>query len=256
MASEKIEVTLSLAEATDLPALAEMNRLAYMQETISMIAFKNWPDETNMFNFFQSRIQQRMESPNTQIFKATTVTGEVVGFICWTLEPEKVFGKAELEAPALDPNGPTGKAMAQMESIGSIFNMEFIKSSAPEMQSMSKSIKGMKHYCGFAKIGQLLSTSLNRLDLSTFVVTPRYQGRGIGSELLGHCLEIADRDGLPTWLSSFPGSHHLYLRFGFEDVEYTDLDLNKWDHYRFRGFGIYRQYSMVRQPRISDSTTT
>src|ERR1700712_3357949 len=106
MASEKMEVSLSHAKTIDLPALAEINRLAYMQETISMIAFKNWPAETNMFNFFQSRIQHRMENPNTQIFKATTQTGEIVGFICWTLEHEKEFSEAAVEAPGLDLSDP------------------------------------------------------------------------------------------------------------------------------------------------------
>ncbi|KAE9377068.1 acyl-CoA N-acyltransferase [Stipitochalara longipes BDJ] len=235
MASEKIDVTLSHADITDLPVLTEINRLAYMQETISMIAFKNWPAETNMFNFFQSRIKARMETPNTQVFKAVTETGEIAGFVCWTLEPEKVIDEAAVELPGMDFDGPTGKAMQQMKEI---FNMEFIMASAPEMENMSNLIKGKKHYY-----------------LSTFVVTPKYQGKGIGSKLLQQCIEIADRDGLPAWLSAFPGSHNLYLRFGFEDMGHKDIDLNKWDHYRFRGFGIYRQYSMARQPKIKTLTT-
>ncbi|KAH8770569.1 acyl-CoA N-acyltransferase [Hyaloscypha finlandica] len=227
-----MEVTLSPADATDLPILAEMNRLVYMREAISMIAFKNWPAETNMFNFFQSRIKQLMETPNAYIFKATSETGEIVGFISCTLVHEKGGVEAGAKAPSPESNGPTSKAMGQMEDI---FNMEFIKGWAPVMESMKDLINGMKHYF-----------------LSTFVVTPKYQGKGIGSKLLGRCLEIADKDGLPTWLSALPGSHNLYLRFGFGDVGHNDVDLNKWDHHRFRGFGIYRQYSMMRQPKISN----
>jgi hypothetical protein len=105
MASESIEVTLSHADTTDLPALAEINRLAYMQETIAMIAFKDWPAETNMFNFFKARIKARMETPNTLVLKALTGTGEIAGFVCWTLEPEKVVDEAtaKLEACAKWP---------------------------------------------------------------------------------------------------------------------------------------------------------
>jgi len=249
MALESIEVTLSDADPTDLPVLAEINRLAYMAETISMIAFKKWPAETNMFNFFQSRIEARMKTPNTQVFKATTATGEIAGFICWTLELEKEIEKTGAEAPGPDPNGPTGKAMLQMQEI---FNMEFVMSSAPDIKNMGNFMKGKKHYCERSRPN--LSTLLKHLDLSTFVVAPKYQGRGIGSKLLDHCLEIADRERLPAWLSAFPGSHNLYLRFGFEDVEHQDIDLNKWDNYRFRGFGIYRQYCMARQPQTKTST--
>ncbi|PMD48407.1 acyl-CoA N-acyltransferase [Hyaloscypha variabilis F] len=234
MASESIEVTLSHADTTDLPALAEINRLAYMQETISMIAFKDWPAETNMFNFFQARIKARMETPNTLVFKALTGTGEIAGFVCWTLEPEKVVDEATAKL-GMGANGPTGKALLQMQEI---FNLEFIMAAAPEMENMGNLVKGQKHYY-----------------LSAFVVTPKYQRKGIGSKLLRHCLEIADRDVLPAWLSAFPGSHSLYLRFGFEDVEHQDIDLNKWDHYRFRGFGIYRQYFMARQPKTKTLTT-
>ena len=80
-----------------------------------------------------------------------------------------------------------------------------------------------------------------------------YQRKGIGSQMLRHCLDISDKAGLPTWLISFPGSHGLYLRFGFQDVEHIDTDLNEWDHFRFRGFGIYRSYAMLRQSKVSNT---
>lgn len=73
------------------------------------------------------------------------------------------------------------------------------------------------------------------------------QNEGIGSQLLQHCLGIADDAALPSWLISFPGSHGLYLRFGFEDVDNRDVDLNAWDDHKMRGFGVYRQYAMVRR---------
>jgi hypothetical protein len=160
MASDKMEVSLSQADATDLPALAEINRLTYMQETISMIAFKNWPAETNMFNFFQSRIQQRMETPNSQVFKATTETGEIVGFICWTLEHEREFSEVAVEAPGLDPNDPTAKALEPMKHV---FNMEFIKDAQGGVEALNKLIKGMKHYCEHSKPAKNNCSNQDRL---------------------------------------------------------------------------------------------
>lgn len=83
-------------------------------------------------------------------------------------------------------------------------------------------------------------------DVSAFAVEPRSQGKGIGSRLLKHCLDIADHASLQTRLISFPGSHSLYLRFGFRDIEYRDTDLGAWDRGKLRGYGLYRQYAMVR----------
>lgn len=85
------------------------------------------------------------------------------------------------------------------------------------------------------------------LDISAFAVDPTYQRQSIGSQLLKHCLDITDGSPLSTWLIAFPGSHSLYLRFGFKDVEHRDVDLNAWDNGNFRGYGIYRQYAMVRE---------
>jgi N-acetylglutamate synthase-like GNAT family acetyltransferase len=81
-------------------------------------------------------------------------------------------------------------------------------------------------------------------------VAPKYQNRGIGLQLLRYCLAIADREGLPSWLTSVPGSHGFYLRLGFEDVVVRDTDLNEWDGFRYRGYGIYRSCSMKRIPRL------
>ena len=63
-------------------------------------------------------------------------------------------------------------------------------------------------------------------DLSAFAVAPEFQRRGIGTRLLRHCLDIADRARLPAWLTSLPGSYGLYLRLGFRDIDHRDADLN------------------------------
>ena len=74
---------------------------------------------------------------------------------------------------------------------------------------------------------------------------------GTGDKQLRHCFEFAGRGGLPTWLSEFPCSRDFYLKMGFVKVEYADLDLNAWDKFRHRGYGMYRNYAMVRQPKGS-----
>jgi ribosomal protein S18 acetylase RimI-like enzyme len=48
-------------------------------------------------------------------------------------------------------------------------------------------------------------------------VDPLFQGRGLGAELMRHCLEIVDADRLPTYLESpNPRNVAFYERHGFE----------------------------------------
>jgi hypothetical protein len=57
---------------------------------------------------------------------------------------------------------------------------------------------------------------------------------------------MADQENIPTWLTAMPGSHALYLRYNFEDRCFFDVDLNRWDGGRCRGYGVYRSYAMFR----------
>ncbi|KAH9905748.1 acyl-CoA N-acyltransferase [Xylariomycetidae sp. FL2044] len=214
-----MDITITRATVDDVPAMAEINRQAYSQELPHRFAFNKTADDQFMVRFFTGRIASRLDDPQTEIFKAVdTATGQIMGFACWTRE------LAEGAAPP-----PTGKVLQSMPT--SYMNMDFIMATGAQMEQLSKCMKGEEHYY-----------------LSAFAVTPPLQGQGIGSRLLEHCLRLADQAVLPSWLISFPGSHSLYLRHGFADVDHADIDLNAWDRNRHRGFGIYRQYAMVRKP--------
>jgi ribosomal protein S18 acetylase RimI-like enzyme len=55
--------------------------------------------------------------------------------------------------------------------------------------------------------------------LGLIAVDPAYRGHGVGTRLLGHCLQYVDRDGLPAYLESTNAANlSLYRRFGFRDL--------------------------------------
>lgn len=235
-------LTITTASSDDLPALAEINRLAYCRETIAQFAFKDWPDDKNMFQFFKARLAERFEHPDTQVFKAVdTATDTISGFVCLTHEKGKQAGNGSQE-PSADIT-PTAKIMQQLPSY---MNQEFVLKSGAEIEEMRGLMGGGEHYCKCPPYWLFDGFSDGFADVSAFAVEPRCQGKGTGSQLLKHCLDIADQTRLQTWLISFPGSHGLYLRFGFKDVDYRDTDLGAWDKGRLRGYGVYRQYAMMR----------
>lgn len=88
--------------------------------------------------------------------------------------------------------------------------------------------------------------------MSSLAVHPKHHKKGLGTKLTERCHEIADKEGLPIYLTAFPGAHHLYLKWGYKDVEKFDVDLNAQGE-PYRGFGIYRSCSMIRYPKIKDT---
>lgn len=64
-----------------------------------------------------------------------------------------------------------------------------------------------------------------------------------------HCKAIADDAQLPTYLTAFPSVHDFHVRFRYENRKSFDVDLNEWSKKEMTGFGIYRNYGMVREIR-------
>ncbi|KAG6364632.1 hypothetical protein INS49_006235 [Diaporthe citri] len=115
-------VTITTAHPDDLPALAEINRLAYCRETTAQFAFKDWPDDASMLEFFKARLAERFENSGTQVFKAVDpATSTILGFVCLTLEQDKEAG-IESQEPALKIT-PTAKIMQQLPPY---LNHEFV----------------------------------------------------------------------------------------------------------------------------------
>ncbi|KAI3322679.1 acyl-CoA N-acyltransferase [Xylariaceae sp. AK1471] len=212
-------VTIEPADDKDLPVLAEINRRTFLQELPSNFAYKPSADDGHLVDFFLDRLTGRRDQPHTQLFKAVDQdTKKIYGFACWTRV------KVRDNKPA---SAPVVKKTPQLPPY---INAEFVIATGAEVKQLEDHMKGEEHYY-----------------LTAFAVDLDHQNKGIGSQLLKHCTQIADEAELPTWLVAFPQSHSLFLRHGFVDVDHRDTDLNAWDNNRFRGYGIYRAYAMVRR---------
>jgi GNAT superfamily N-acetyltransferase len=83
--------------------------------------------------------------------------------------------------------------------------------------------------------------------VSLLAISPKHRGKGFETKLMRFCSDIADEAGLPTFLTAFPRAHDMYLKLGYKDVGHFEFDLNNYGK-KYRGFGIYRSYRMLRQP--------
>jgi ribosomal protein S18 acetylase RimI-like enzyme len=66
--------------------------------------------------------------------------------------------------------------------------------------------------------------------ICTLTVSPKYQGRGVGSALLKHGTGIADRFGIFAWVHSSDdeSAWKLYEKFSFQTQGALDVDLDEY----------------------------
>ncbi|KAL6720890.1 hypothetical protein ACLMJK_002815 [Lecanora helva] len=219
-----LAISLLPAVTVDVPAIAEINRAAYFPEAIGRFVFTDWPEPTTQYQFFLSRVENRFKNPDSDLIKAVnTSSGEIVAFGALTYTPA---GKSENKDERFAKPPPH-------------MNIEIIKEIAAGARKQEEKVKGLTRY-----------------ELSSMMVLPQYQGKGIGNQILDSFLAKADKAGLPIYLTAFPGVHDLYLKRGFRDVGHTDTDLRKWAG-QYTGFGVYRNYFMLRsaQKSINENIT-
>jgi N-acetylglutamate synthase-like GNAT family acetyltransferase len=89
----------------------------------------------------------------------------------------------------------------------------------------------------------MMKLKIDHLVLTSIFVTPSYRKHGIGSQLVQLCIDKAKSAQLPLFLCSVPTSHQFYLKLGFKDVSYVDIDLSNWAP-GYSGYGVYRLYGM------------
>ena len=141
-----MEINIRHATPADISVLADLNRLAYLRETIAMFVFTNWPAPEGMKKFFTARMTDRFNHPETLIFKAVNPsTGDILGFICWTLER-----KGEEEGGFPEPGTAPRAVGAQAASVG--LNMDFLVYLTQPIDQMKTHMKGSDHYCKYTGI--------------------------------------------------------------------------------------------------------
>lgn len=88
--------------------------------------------------------------------------------------------------------------------------------------------------------------------LTSCLVDPSYQGRGVGNALIRWGTAKADQEGVLCWVHSSDGGEGFYEKMGFEEVERFVVQLDEFADGPRDGGGDWGEYLfryMVRQPK-------
>ncbi|KAI1261774.1 acyl-CoA N-acyltransferase [Xylariaceae sp. FL1019] len=217
-------IVIAADRSKDIPRLAEISRRTFLQELPSTIAYNPSADKggQGLLAFFEDRLEGRWDQPYAEVFKAVDEDqGDILGFVIW---------QREYVNDTQPDRQPANVVEKTPQPLPSFMNADFLVATGAEVSVLKTHMKNEDHFY-----------------VNSFAVDPDHQNRGIGKQILEYCLQRADEAARSTWLVAFPGSHSLYLRHGFVDVDYKDTDLNAWDGNKKRGYGIYRASAMVRR---------
>ena len=76
---------------------------------------------------------------------------------------------------------------------------------------------------------------------------PEYQRLGLGSALLEWGFRSFGLETETVYIGTQMRGRNLYRKYGWEDVDYVDIDLSEWGG-KLRGYGVHRSPIMLRRP--------
>ncbi|KAK6069462.1 acetyltransferase [Seiridium cupressi] len=90
---------------------------------------------------------------------------------------------------------------------------------------------------------------------TALITHPQWQCKGIGAQLVQWGTTRADAEGLASWAHASPSGHGVYLRAGFEELDASDYDLDRYLPEEEQGepkWGTYTFRYMMRSRRANE----
>ncbi|KAI4867481.1 hypothetical protein F4820DRAFT_204096 [Hypoxylon rubiginosum] len=189
-----------------------------------------WPRDVGAMRAWQAgRVRGWLADPRTRPFKVVDETpgagGRMVAFAKW--DPPRSFKGLDAGFVAYDEDGKVVEHPPEGEG-----------EEGGEVQPEVKAGQGLGAPEGAnVEMYEDLFTTMERMRekwrvddkllLHIIAADPAYHGRGIGAALIRCVLDVADAEGIPTYLEALPLAVPLYRRLGFVDVDRAVFDLAK-----------------------------
>ncbi|ETS82603.1 hypothetical protein PFICI_04479 [Pestalotiopsis fici W106-1] len=227
---------LSRCTPADVPQMVTAYSAAFLQTNFTYW----WPvDLEVMRRWTEARFRLRFRNPSDQHFKVADVaTGQIVAWARWTV-PVEMKGLA-VGFRTFDDDDDNNFLDNNNGSVQGV---------TPEQQWMQNPPAGSDeelYHEFFAGIKAMSKKweSHTKLALQLLCTDPAYHRRGLAAALLDCVLEVADRQGITTYVEALENAVPVYQRYGFKTVDTLGYDLTRTGREETVSIEI-----MLREPR-------
>ncbi|KAH7156575.1 hypothetical protein EDB81DRAFT_787427 [Dactylonectria macrodidyma] len=239
--------TVSRASIHDVPRIGEISTRAFDKDTHSQMKIMGQKPGAFAKGMVMGT-RPWIETKRGVLLKATDDSdGTIVGSIAWG------FRGIELDASqgddrdgAKEESGNTEEDVSDGEEAEPISGEDRIK----ELEAMTS-----KHLSDFSD--RIMPEGTKCMYIGGVSVDAKYEGLGIGSQLIRWGTEQADRHGVFCWVHSSEAGRHLFEKNGFKEADRLTINMDEWavgpppknGVFRDREkWGEYTFRYMVRQP--------
>jgi GNAT superfamily N-acetyltransferase len=255
--SKATTYTITGVRLEDVPEVGQISRDAFVDDRQTQM--KNLGSEPyDMKQITMDSLPGLLHNPRCIAIKAVdNESGEIMGVCNWGFrgfKPEempKVQGKplpldkpAETATDSKDSNDQQDEKKQQHATDGK--GKEHLKEEE-ETDPITR-LQAMTGADLEAWMEEVMPEGTRCLFIVGLSVSPKYQGRGVGSALLRWGTDICDSEGVFAWVHSSEPAWPMYGKCGFQVIRCLDVDLDeyapvpppnegpnaKWGHYVFR----------------------
>ncbi|KAK2593727.1 hypothetical protein QQS21_008545 [Conoideocrella luteorostrata] len=248
--------TLSAVQLEDVPEIGEISADAFLDDRQTQM--KNLGSKPyDMKEITMESLPGLLRNPRAFAIKVTDdATGDIMGFCNWGFRgfnPDdlpKLDGKPE---PLEEPTQPCPETKKEEER-----QKAYDGSNGPETRPEDDPIARLQTLTGRdmeAWMEEVMPEGTKCLYIVGLSVSPKYQGRRVGTALLRWGTSICDEKGVFAWVHSSEPAWRMYEKSGFHIIRSLDVDLDryapvpppnegpdaKWGHYVFRYMKYYGQ---------------
>ncbi|ETS86910.1 hypothetical protein PFICI_00738 [Pestalotiopsis fici W106-1] len=223
MSDSKPTFTISRASPGDVPRIGEISTRAFDKDTNSQMKIMGQRPGA----FAQGMVagaRSWLESPRAVLIKATDDRdGTIVGSCAWGFRGVELDPSpgAETDKDVLSGRRENGDDDSTAASAGE-------DQTEPPGAEKIKALEGMTSKHLFDFMGKRMPEGSKCIFIGGISVDPRYEGLGVGSQLLRWGTEQADRLGAFSWVHSSEAGWVLFSKHGYEEVDRLTFDLDEW----------------------------
>lgn len=245
--------TITAVQLEDVPVIAQLSADAF--ETDRQTEMKGLGKEPfDMRKHCLDALPRELNHPRLVLIKAVdNETGDIMGYCNWGFRGFDADEMPIVEGRRPTPNTPIVPIKA--EATNAAEEVDESAKTAPEDDPV-KRLEALTDSDMQAWMTEVMPEGTRCIFIVGLSVSPKHQGRGVGSALLRWGTTFCDAKGAFAWVHSSEPAWRVYEKAGFTTIRELDIDLDdyapmpppneasgaKWGHYVFRYMKYFPKY--------------